>query len=104
GGGAWRRARPREVTRRNIARFSPRDADRYPLFGQAMSELGRLVKPLIEAPTPEPSRLGLSTILELLRLGRRFRGLDEDAMAANLKMMTMSAVDFLSEWFDAERL
>ena len=33
-----------EMNRRNIARFSPRDAERYPLFGQAMSELGRLVK------------------------------------------------------------
>jgi phytoene dehydrogenase-like protein len=103
-GAALLRGPDPEMNRRNIARFSPRDADRYPLFGQAMSELGRLVKPLIEAPTPEPSRLRLSTILELLRLGRRFRGLGEDAIAANLKMMTMSAVDFLSEWFESERL
>jgi len=93
-----------EMNRRNIARFSPRDAERYPFFGQAMSELGRLVKPLIEAPTPEPSKLKPSTIIELLRLGRRFKGLSEDWMAANLKMMTMSAVDFLSEWFESERL
>jgi phytoene dehydrogenase-like protein len=93
-----------EMNRRNIARFSPRDAERYPFFGQAMSELGRLVKPLIEAPTPEPSKLKPSTIIELLRLGKRFKDLDEDWMAANLKMMTMSAVDFLSEWFESERL
>ena len=103
-GAALLRGPDPEMNRRNIARFSPRDADRYPLFGQAMSELGRLVKPLIEAPTPEPSRLNLKTLLELLRLGRRFRGLGEDAIAANLKMMTMSAVDFLREWFESERL
>ena len=30
-----------EMNRRNIARFSRKDAERYPLFGQAMSELGR---------------------------------------------------------------
>jgi len=93
-----------EQNRRNIARFSPRDAERYPLFGQAMGELGRLVKPLIEAPTPEPGHLGPSRLWELARLGRHFRGLDEDALAANLKMMTMSAVDFLSEWFESDRL
>jgi phytoene dehydrogenase-like protein len=93
-----------EMNRRNIARFSPRDADRYPLFGQAMGELGRLVKPLIEAPAPDPSRLSPRTLLELLRLARRFRGLDEDGVAALVKMMTMSAVDFLGEWFESERL
>jgi phytoene dehydrogenase-like protein len=93
-----------DMNRRNIARFSPRDAERYPLFGQAMSELGRLVKPLIEAPTLEPSKLDLSTISELLRMGKHFKGLGEDWMAANLKMMTMSAVDFLGEWFESERL
>jgi phytoene dehydrogenase-like protein len=93
-----------EMNRRNIARFSPRDADRYPLFGQAMSELGRLVKPLIEAPAPDPSTLSPSVLFELLRLVRRFRGLDEGAIAALVKMMTMSAVDFLGEWFESERL
>ncbi len=103
-GAALLRGPDPEMNRRNIARFSPRDADRYALFGQAMGELGRLVKPLIEAPTPDPSRLDLRTILELLRLGRRFRALGEDAIATNLKMMTMSAVDFLSEWFESERL
>ena len=93
-----------EFNRRNIARFSPRDADRYALFGQAMGELGRLVKPIIEAPAPEPSRLDLSTIRELMRMGRRMSGLGEDSLAALLKMMTMSAVDFLSEWFESDKL
>jgi phytoene dehydrogenase-like protein len=93
-----------EQNRRNIARFSPRDAERYPLFGQAMGELGRLVKPIIEAPAPDPSRLTPSTLRDLLRLARRFRHLDEDGLAANVKMMTMSAVDFLGEWFESDRL
>ncbi len=103
-GSALLRGPDPEQNRRNIARFSPRDAERYALFGQAMGELGRLVKPLIEAPTPEPSRLDLATLRELLRLGRRFGGLSEGALAANVKMMTMSAVDFLSEWFESDRL
>jgi phytoene dehydrogenase-like protein len=93
-----------EANRREIARFSPRDADRYALFGQAMGELGRLVKPLIEAPAPEPDRLGPRALRELWRLARRFRGLDDDALAAIFKMMTTSAADFLAEWFESERL
>jgi len=93
-----------EMNRRNIARFSRKDAERYPLFGQAMSELGRMMKPIIESPVPEPSKLTPATILEALRLGKQFKGVGEEWLAANLKMMTMSAVDFLSEWFESERL
>ena len=93
-----------EMNRRNIARFSRKDAERYPLFGQAMSELGRMMKPIIEAPVPEPSKLTPSTIFELLRMGKQFKGVGEEWLAANLKMMTMSAVDFLSEWFESDRL
>ena len=93
-----------EMNRRNIARFSPRDAERYPQFGQAMGELARLIKPIIEMPTPEPSKLDLRSILSVLKLARRFRGLDEDAIAAQLKMLTMSAVDFLGEWFECDRV
>ena len=44
-----------EDNRRAIARFSRKDAENYPLFGQAMSELGRQIKPLIENPAPEPT-------------------------------------------------
>ena len=93
-----------EMNRRNIARFSRKDAERYPLFGQAMSELGRMMKPIIESPVPEPSKLTPSTICEALRLGKQFKGVGEEWLAANLKMMTMSAVDFLSEWFESVRL
>jgi phytoene dehydrogenase-like protein len=93
-----------ETNRRNIARFSPRDAERYSEFGQAMGELARLIKPLIEMPTPEPSRLDVRSLISVLRLAKRFRGLDEDAIASQLKMLTMSAVDFLSEWFESDRV
>lgn len=93
-----------EENRRAIAHFSKRDAESYPLFGQAMGELGRLVKPLIDAPAPEPTSLSPSHLLELLRLGKRFKGLGEDWLATNLKMMTMSAADFLGEWFESDRL
>jgi len=93
-----------EENRRAIARFSRRDAENYPFFGQAMAELGRLVKPIIDAPAPEPTSFSPQHLLELLRLGRHFKDIGEDWMATNLKMMTMSAVDFLSEWFESERL
>ena len=91
-------------TRRAIARFSPKDAEIYPEFGQAMSELGRLVKPIIDSPAPDPSSLNPGELLKMLKLGNRIKTKGEDWVAANFKMMTMSAVDFLSEWFECEQL
>ncbi len=89
-----------ERTRRAIEGFSKRDAEVYPLFGQAMSELGRLVKPIIDQPPPEPTSLDPRELFKLLKLGRHLAG----NVPAHIKMLTMSAVDFLSEWFESEHL
>jgi phytoene dehydrogenase-like protein len=93
-----------ERTRRAIAAFSPRDAEVYRRFGQEMGELGRLVKPLIDEPAPDPLSRRAGDLLRLARLARRVRGQGDDWLIANLKMMTMSAADFLAERFECEQL
>lgn len=92
------------TTRREISKFSPRDAENAPLFSQAMAELARLVKPIIDAPAPDVASLNPARLFELLRMGQLLKDAGGDWVAANLKMMTMSAVDFLSEWFESEQL
>jgi phytoene dehydrogenase-like protein len=91
-------------TRREIAKLSRRDADIYPQFGQTMGELGRLVKPIIEQAAPNITSFNPKEIIEMLKLGKYFKNMGKDLMAANIKMMTMSAVDFLKEWFESEKL
>ncbi len=98
------RGKDPETTYRSIASFSRKDAEMAPLFSQAMAELSRMVKPIIDTPAPNPASLRPRELFSLLRLGRVFKEAGEDFMAAQLKMMTMSAVDFLSEWFEAEPL
>lgn len=92
------------TTRREISKFSAKDAENAPLFGQAMAELSRLIKPIIDSPAPDLGSFKPTRLFELLRLGRLLKGAGDDWVAANLKMMTMSAVDFLSEWFESEQL
>jgi phytoene dehydrogenase-like protein len=93
-----------ERTKRAIARFSPRDAEVYKQFGQKMAELGRLVKPMIDGLAPDPLARNPFEILRLAKFARHVRGQGEEWLIGNLKMMTMSAVDFLSEWFECEQL
>ncbi|MCB9898649.1 MAG: NAD(P)/FAD-dependent oxidoreductase [Planctomycetes bacterium] len=91
-------------TRREIAHFSARDAEVYPRFGQQMTRMARFVKPLIDAPAPDPTSLSPPRLLELLDHGRRLRQLQPDDRMALTKLMTASAADFLDEWFESDAL
>jgi len=93
-----------ERTRREIAAFSPRDAEVYPVFGQAMGKLSRLAKHVIDHPAADPTSFDPRDLAQLLRLGGAFRGMGSDLGLLQYKLMTMSAVDFLDEWFESEVL
>ncbi len=92
------------LTRREIARFSPRDAEVYPEFGLAMTRLARFAKRVIDEPAPDPASLSPREWLRLLRLGRALGEFDADMRYLNFKLMTMSAVDFLDQWFESDVL
>jgi len=91
-------------TRREIAAFSARDADRYPEFALAMTKIGQFVRPIIDEPAPDPSSWNPRELAGLLRLGKRFADGKEDEMEMRLKLLTMSAADLLDEWFESDVL
>jgi phytoene dehydrogenase-like protein len=93
-----------ERTRREIARFSERDAAVYPEFGRAMSRMAKLVKPIVDGPAPDPTVLRPGRIGELLSLARRFDALDETDFELHAELLASSAVDFLGRWFESETL
>ncbi len=93
-----------DQTRREIAKFSAKDAEIYPRFGEAMVRLGRFVRPILDETPPDAVSPGLGDLLDLLRLGRRFRDLDPIDRLRKLQMFTMSAVDFLDRWFESDAL
>src|SRR5579859_7667440 len=91
-------------TRREIARHSPLDAEAYEEYGKAMAEQGKFVKPILAMTPPDPSRLGPDVLRKLMFLGRRFRQLPEPDQYNQVQLMTMSAVDFLDQWFETDVL
>ncbi len=93
-----------EKTRREISRYSWRDAEVYPEFGPAMAQLGRFVKPIIEMTPPDPTSLNPFELRGLGVLGRRLKQFTADERVSLVKLMTMSAVDLLDEWFESDLL
>jgi phytoene dehydrogenase-like protein len=91
-------------TRREIARHSKLDADAYDEYGKAMADMGRFVKPILSMTPPDPTKLNLKGLQDLLFLGKRFQQLSSEDKYNQVQLMTMSAVDFLDQWFETDVL
>jgi phytoene dehydrogenase-like protein len=91
-------------TRREIARHSKVDAEAYEEFGKAMQAMCRFVKPILSMVPPDPATLNPRELMKLLFIGRRFQGLSSEDKYNQVQLMTMSAVDFLDQWFETDVL
>jgi phytoene dehydrogenase-like protein len=91
-------------TRREIARHSKLDAEAYDEYGKAMVEMARVFKPILGMTPPDPLSLSPRDLGNLLFLGNRFRRLSGEDRINQLQLMTMSAVDFLDQWFETDVL
>jgi phytoene dehydrogenase-like protein len=91
-------------TRREIARHSRLDAEAYDEYGKAMVEMARFVKPILDMTPPDPMTLDPRALMKLVFLGNRFRRLNDDDRYNQVQLMTMSAVDFLDQWFETDVL
>jgi phytoene dehydrogenase-like protein len=87
-----------------IARFSRKDADAYPRFNAALRRLADCVRPTLALTPPDLGALGLRGLLDLLKMGQRFRSLRRSDQSLLLKLLTMSVADLLEEWFESPQL
>jgi phytoene dehydrogenase-like protein len=91
-------------TRRELARHSKLDAEAYEEFGKAMQAMCRFVKPILGMVPPDPATLNPRELMKLLFIGRRFQGLSSEDKYNQVQLMTMSAIDFLDQWFETDVL
>ncbi len=89
-------------TYEEVRRHSKRDAEMYPLFNQMMYEMAFAVKPILGTVPPDPSAPGLRGLRDLGSLGKHIQGLGKKTFHDLTKIMTMSAMDFLDEWYEAD--
>jgi phytoene dehydrogenase-like protein len=91
-------------TMREIARFSPRDADAYDDYSRSMYLMAKAVKYVLGIVPPDPASLNPFNLLALADMARHFLGLEEEAFFTLVRLMTMSSADFLERWFESEPL
>ncbi len=91
-------------TRREIARHSLVDAEAYAEYGRAMVKMGQFVRPILNMLPPDPMSLDPRELRRSLSLIQRFRRLSPQNQYNQVQLMTMSAVDFLDQWFETDVL
>ena len=91
-------------TIRELRRWSATDAEAYEEYGQLMVEMARFIKPILGIIPPDLTSLDPRPLLPLGGLLRSFQQLPERQQAVFVQLMTMSAADFLDQWFETDPL
>ena len=91
-------------TMRELRRWSASDAEAYEEYGQLMVDMARFIKPILSIVPPDPTSIDPRPLLPLAGLARRFQQLTERQQAVFVQLMTMSAADFLDQWFETDPL
>ena len=92
-----------EKTRTEIAKFSKRDAERYPQYEAMLERVAAVVEPTLTMTPPDLRRPRPGDLRTLLTLGRSFRKLG-DATGEAVDIMTGAARPILDRWFESEEL
>ena len=91
-------------TIRELRRWSLSDAEAYEEYGQLMVEMARFIKPILGIVPADPAGRDPRGFLPLGSLLRDFQRLPERQQAVFVQLMTMSAADFLDQWFETDPL
>ena len=91
-------------TVRELRRWSASDAEAYEEYGQLMVEMARFIKPILAITPPDLTSLDPRPLMPLAGLARRFQGLPQRQQAVFVQLMTMSASEFLDQWFETDPL
>lgn len=96
GGGAAR-------TQAEFARFSPRDAETFPHYEEALERVADMLRDL-SLKTPPNAGGGIRALLAAAAQGRKLAGLPIEAQRDVMDLFVKSARHFLDGWFEDEHI
>src|SRR5262249_2299482 len=94
----------KELTRREIAKFSAKDAENYPKYEDMLTRVADFLEPMLEQTPPDPFSNRLGNLWKLFQLGRGFRGLGRDGATEAFEILAGAARPILDRWFESDGL
>lgn len=94
----------RARTHAELSLFSKTDADTFFQLDDDLKALARYLQPFFLEPPPQTEATGWAGLLEVIRLGRRFRGLNGRQFAELTTFLTGSLEQLLDRYFESEEI
>ena len=91
-------------TQQEIAKYSTQEAANYSELQKALANIAAVLDHLLHMTPPDIDAPASGNVFDLLKTGRRIRGLDEKDFYRLFRWMPMAAADLVAEWFDRELL
>jgi len=88
----------------SIARFSKKDAAKFPEFQQTLARIAAVLSRVMAETPPSIDEPRAGDLWRLLRTGKDLRGLGQKDMYRLLRWGPMAVADLVSEWFETELL
>jgi phytoene dehydrogenase-like protein len=91
-------------TEQEIAKFSTKEAANYSEFRKALANIAEVVAQLMKMTPPDIDDPASSNVWDVLKTGRRIRGLGDKDFYRLLRWAPMAVADLVAEWFENELL
>ena len=93
----------KELTRREIAKFSTKDAEAYPKYEAMLTRVADFLEPLLVRTPPNPWG-GVRDLARLAKVAWDFRKLGRAVGSEAIEILTGAARPILDRWFESEEL
>lgn len=93
-----------DATKYEISRHSKRDAEAYDEYSRTMRRLALAIRPLLGMIPPDPTSVTPKDLETMAKVSGVLHQLQKDDFYLLARLMTMSAADFLDEWFESTAL
>lgn len=92
-----------ELNRREVSKFSTRDAEALPRYEKMLERVADFIEPTLMQTPPDPWSGRIGDLWQLGKLAMSFRKLGKDGPAA-LDILSGAARPILDRWFESEQL
>jgi len=93
-----------QKTHAELCRYSRRDADAFFVLDAELKTLASYLQPFFLEPPPNTEATGLAGLLEIIRVGKRMRGLNGKQISELISFLTGSLEQLLDRYFESEQV
>lgn len=93
-----------QMTLREIAKFSQKDAESYPKYEAMLTRVADFLEPMLIQTPPDPFANRIGDLVKVVKTGFGFRRLGRTVASEAIEILTGAATPILNRWFESEQL